>query len=93
MDEATPEQKAEGMKGWLKWKDKMGDNLIDIGTPLVGGQRLNKDGTSLQVSNGVAGYSILQANSMAEAKSLLMNHPHLQWTDGCKIEVYESIAM
>ena len=35
----------------------------------------------------------LEAADMEEAKSLLANHPHLKWVDGCAIEVHEAIKM
>jgi len=31
MESATPEQKAEGMKPWLAWKDSVGNKLVDFG--------------------------------------------------------------
>ena len=34
-----------------------------------------------------------QANDIDGAKALLANHPHLKWTDGCDIEVHETIPM
>ena len=93
MSKATPEQKEEGMKVWFAWKDSMGDNLIDFGTPLVGGQRIQTDGSVQTAANGVSGYSIIQAHNMDEAKTLLSSHPHLEWVDGCNIEVHECISM
>ena len=93
MGEATPEQKAEGMKPWLAWKDSVGDSLVDFGAPLVGGTRLLPDGSSEMSTKEVTGYSILQANDMEEAKSLLSGHPHLAWTGGCDIEVHECMEM
>lgn len=93
MATATPEQKAEGMKPWLAWKDSVGDKLVDFGAPLMTGQRLLPDGTTETSTKEVTGYSILQAADMDEAKSLLANHPHLAWTGGCDIEVHECIDM
>jgi len=93
MAEATPEQKAEGMKPWFDWKESVGDKLVDFGTPLMGGTRLLPDGSSEMSTKEVTGYSILQANDMNEAKSLLKNHPHLAWTGGCDIEVHECVEM
>ena len=93
MGEATPEQKAEGMKPWMAWKAKIGDKLVDFGTPLMGGTRLQPDGTSQMSTKEVSGYSILQANDLEEAKSLLSEHPHLAWNAGCDIEVHECVDM
>lgn len=93
MAQATPEQKQEGMKPWLAWKDAVGDGLVDFGAPLMGGKRLRPDGGAENSSKEVSGYSIIQANDMEEAQSLLQGHPHLAWTGGCDIEVHECVGM
>lgn len=93
MANATPEQKAEGMKPWMAWKETLGDKLVDLGTPLMGGVRLSPNGGAQASTKDVTGYSILQANDMEEAKSLLQGHPHLGWNEGCDIEVHETVAM
>ncbi len=36
MANATPEEREEGMKPWMAWAEKCGDQLVDLGTPLVG---------------------------------------------------------
>ncbi|PKL79165.1 MAG: hypothetical protein CVV25_08835 [Ignavibacteriae bacterium HGW-Ignavibacteriae-4] len=93
MADATEEQKMEGMKPWFDWKDKVGDKLVDFGSPLCGSSRLLPDGTSVPSTKEVTGYSIIQATDMDEAKTLLSSHPHLQWTGGCDIEVHECMQM
>ena len=93
MANATPEQKAEGMKPWMAWAEKCGSQLIDLGAPLVGGQELIPDGTSKASTKEVTGYSLLQADDMEGAKALLQGHPHLAWTGGCTIEVHETVPL
>jgi len=90
---STPEQMEEGMKPWMDWAEKCGSHLIDLGNPLTGGQKLFPDGKSENSQRQVCGYSILQANDMAEAKSLLDGHPHLQWRGDCEIEVHEVMPL
>jgi hypothetical protein len=90
---SSPADQAKGMEEWMKWAQKCGDKLIDLGSPLVGGQELNPGGQSKASDKGVAGYSILQASSMEEAKSLLQGHPHLDWNAECSIEVHESMPL
>ena len=92
MSNATPEDMQTGMDQWMAWAAKCGDSLVDFGTPLGGGQRMSKSGSSPSDMN-VTGYSILQAEGMAEAKALLEGHPHLQWIAGCEIEVHESMPV
>jgi len=93
MANATEEEKAEGMKPWMAWAEKCGSHLVDLGTPLFGGQQLKPDGTSTSSSREVTGYSMLEAANMDEAKSLLEGHPHLAGTGGCDIEVHEGIPL
>lgn len=93
MANATEEERAEGMKPWMAWAEKCGSQLVDLGTPLVGGQSLKPDGSSEPSNREVTGYSVLEADSMDEAKSLLEGHPHLAWTGGCDIEVHESVPL
>ena len=93
MANATPEQKVEGMKPWVAWAERCGDQLIDLGAPFFGGQKLRPDGTTQNSEREVSGYSILQAKDMAGARALLKGHPHLAWTGGCDIEVHECAPM
>lgn len=89
MPEMTPEQMQEGMKPWMEWAERCGDALVDLGTPLGAGQALTTAG-STDSDKGVAGYSILEADSMDEAKKLLENHPHMTWNAACSIELHEA---
>ncbi len=89
---ATPEEMQKGMEPWMAWAAKCGDQLVDMGSPLGGGQRLTASGSS-PTDSEVTGYSILEAEDMAGAKALLEGHPHLDWAEGCAIEVYESMPM
>jgi len=93
MATATPEQKEEGMKPWMAWKEQLGDKLLDLGTPLMGGSKLLPDGSVQQSQKEVTGYSVLKANDLEEAKSLLKGHPHLSWNEECDIEVHECVEL
>ena len=93
MAESTPEQKEEGMKVWYAWRDSLGDKLIDFGTPLMQGRRLEPNGSIKDSRSEVTGYSIFNAASKEEAESLLSSHPHLNWTDGVALEVHECIPL
>jgi hypothetical protein len=92
MSEASPEEMEKGMEAWMVWAKACGDGLVDLGTPLGNGYKISSTGSSAS-SRGVAGYSILQAESMDAAKQMLDGHPHLGWGAGCEIEVYESMPL
>lgn len=88
----TPEKHKEGMALWMAWAKKCGKKLVDLGSPLGKGVKLTSKGSSPSTKN-VAGYSILKASNMAEAKKLLKNHPHIKWNAACQIEVHEALPM
>jgi len=92
MKDMTPEDHKKGMEPWNVWMKKVGKGLVDMGAPLTNGQLVTKSGTTKSQSD-VAGYSILQAKNMNEATKLLQHHPHLEWAQGCKIEVFETKPM
>ena len=92
MATSKPEDMKEGMAAWMVWAEKCGDGLVDMGTPLGGGQMISQSGTSPS-EKGVVGYSILQAKDIAGAEAMLQGHPHLAWDEGCEIEVHGSLAL
>ena len=89
MATATPEEKAAGMKPWMDWKDAMGDNLVNMGSPLMPAENI-KGGSAKSTATG---YSIIQATDMTAAKAMLANHPHLQWSEKSAIEISECMSM
>ena len=93
MENMTAEQKAKGMEPWMKWNAKVGDQMVDFGAPCMGGQSLNPAGVWSASDKEVSGYTLVQANSLADAQSLFADHPHLSWAPGCSIELHECLAM
>ncbi len=83
----TPEQMQTVMAEWNAWAGKVGDRMIDFGTPLTGGIRVGPDGTAPS-DREVTGYSILQADDLDAAVDLARSHPHLTMPGGCEIEVH-----
>ena len=92
MSSSTPEDMQKGMEMWMAWARECGDGLVDMGTPLGGGQKVTASGVSPS-PNGVVGFSVLQAADMDGALSLIQGHPHLGWDAGCEIEVHESLPL
>lgn len=93
MASASKEEQAKGMEGWMKWAEKCGNKLVDMGAPLMNGQALSTDGKSQNSHKGVNGYSILQAENMKDAIALLQGHPHLASNAECSIEVHETMPI
>lgn len=89
---STPEEQQKGMEGWMIWAEKCGDHLIDMGAPLANGIALTTESSNISTKE-VTGYSVLQANDMKHAETLLQGHPHLGWNGACSIEVYETMPL
>lgn len=92
MQDASPDDMEAGMEAWMTWAQGCGDSLVDLGSPLGGGQKVTESGYSPS-DRGVTGYSMLQAEDMEAARALLQGHPHLGWAAGCEIEIHESLPL
>jgi hypothetical protein len=83
--DTTPEQMEAGMRAWQAWADRVSYALVDLGSPLAHTTHVGPGAAS---TDGVAGYSILQAGSADEVGTILEGHPHLKMP-GASIEVLE----
>ena len=90
---ANPEEMEKGMEAWMTWASLCGEHLVDLGNPLMNGERLQPESKSEKSTRGVCGYSILQANDLHHAKKLLIDHPHLAWSGACEIEIHEATPL
>jgi len=72
----TPEQAGTGYANVDgPGKKNVGDKLVELGILFMNGQKISHDGSVANSDKDVAGYSILQAENMDEAKSLLQGTP------------------
>ena len=92
VQDASPEEAKEAMEPWMAWAKNCRDGLVDLGTPLGGGQKVTRSGNSPSDRN-VTGYSILQAENIEAAQAMVKGHPHLQWAEGCEVEVHEAFPL
>ena len=88
-----PEQMEAIMGEWMAWGGKVGDGMIDFGTPLAGGVRVSPGGATSASTREVSGYSIIEAEDMEAALNLAKDHPHLNMPGGCEIEVHECLPV
>ena len=86
--DADPAEMKAGMEAWMAWFARCGDQLVDMGTQLSGGRRLTASESAPSQRNVVC-YSIVQAESMEAAETLLADHPHLAWSPDCEVEVHQ----
>lgn len=86
----TEKPTKEGMDAWMNWFKTIGENMVDIGTPLGGGKEVSSNGAKdITPEMGlVGGYSIVNAADMDSA---------IEFAKGCPgkdgIRVYESLPM
>ena len=85
----SPEEMEAVMGQWNDWATRVGDGMVDFGTPLADGVRVTPDGTSPS-ERQVVGYSLIEAADQNAALDLAKNHPHLNMPGGCEIEIHES---
>lgn len=88
----SPADQAKGMEGWMRWAERTGKKLLDLGAPLVNGQRLGYDGATANSNKDVTGYSVIEAETMDDAKAILKGHPHLLHPEA-SIEVHETMPI
>lgn len=93
MANATKEQKEAGMAAWMDWKAKSGGAIVDFGAPLMGGTAIDASGGKSQSKKEVSGYSVVQAQDVAQAHALFNNHPHLSWHASATIEIHDFVEM
>ena len=89
----TPEQREKGMKTWFAWNENCGSAIVDLGAPLMAGQKLNDKGGWNAIDTSVSGYSIIQGKDLEAVQALFVNHPHLSWAPGTSIEIHEFAPM
>ena len=74
--------------GWPAWFDKLGDRLVDRGSPLANGAALHADGSTSGSATQLNGYSVIEAEDTNEALGLVKDRPYLAQGRGYSIEAY-----
>lgn len=93
MEEFTPEQSDQQMQAWGAWMGKVGDALVDMGTPYGARAAVRADGTTGEPSR-LNGYSIVEATDIETATSLCEGHPFLSdGRDVFSVEVFELVPV
>jgi len=74
--------------GWPEWFQKVGDNLVDKGSPMMHGLTVRPSNASESVAP-FNGYSIIQAEDSDAATALAAQHPYVALGDQYRIEMFE----
>jgi hypothetical protein len=87
----SPEEQEASMNEWMGWFGSLGSAVTDMGNPFVNSTALESDGMRSDVTSGLSGYSIIEAESLDDAANLVAKCPVL--TSGGSLEVYEALLM
>src|SRR5262249_25237827 len=75
-------------EAWPAWFAKLGDRLVDRGSPLANRVVVRADGSTVTGAVRVNGYSIIQAEDADEALRHVESHPYLPAGPEYSVEVY-----
>jgi hypothetical protein len=93
MSDATPEEGAERAAAFGAWMDKVGGALADVGCPFGSSASVRDDGNE-GTAGDLIGYTIIEADDLASAKTLTEGLPFLSNNDGkCAVEIFELLPM
>ncbi|HEU0238218.1 MAG TPA: hypothetical protein VKB59_19980 [Micromonosporaceae bacterium] len=87
----TPEDQEKAMQEWGAWFGKLGAAVKDMGNPFGASATVSGSGSTGHGTSHAGGYSIVEADSLEDAKTKAIGCPVL--TGGGAVEVYEAIPM
>ncbi len=75
---------------WPAWFSRVGDQLVDRGSPMDHGLALRGDEATSDSAADLNGYSIIQAENINEVISVVKDHPYLSLGNGeYSVEIFE----
>jgi hypothetical protein len=88
----TEEAGAAVMAAWGAWLGGLGDAVVDPGNPFGASAGISSDGSVSDAgATKLTGYSIVKADSLSAATTLVKDCPAL--SSGGSVDVYETIDM
>ena len=82
------EKEKQGMAAWHQWALKNEAAIVDNGGPLGKTKRATAEGIA-DISNHMAAYTIVRAESQEAAARMFQDHPHFSIFPGDGVEVME----
>jgi hypothetical protein len=76
-------------EGWPEWFSRIGEALVDVGSPMKTGVVLRADGSTSDEAAPLRGYGLIQAESSDQALELLRDHPLFAAGPEYTIEMFE----
>ena len=93
LDEKTRKEREQaGMAAWVKWGAENAKSIVVNGSPVGKTKRIGPDGIS-DITNNIAAYVVVQAESYDAAAKLFVNHPHFAIFPGEAVEVMECLPI
>lgn len=86
----NPQDRAVQMTKWKAWAERLGDRMVDRGTPLGQGRLVKADGVSERGQEHLTGFSIVLADNIEAAIEIAQQCPFLEIG---KIELAEVMEM
>jgi hypothetical protein len=74
---ATPAEQEKAMQEWGAWFATLGDSVTDTGNPFGASATVGPDGAAEGGASRVAGYSIVEADSLEDASAKAKGCPEL----------------
>jgi hypothetical protein len=92
----APDERAqrerEGMAAWQEWGKRNDASIVENGGPLGKTKRVTRSGIA-DVSNNLAAYTVVRAESHDAAAKLFEGHPHFTLFPGDGVEVMEVLPI
>jgi len=88
----SKEAEAAGMKAWGDWMAKNAAAVVEGGGPLGKTKKVSKSGVS-DISNAVAAYVVVQAETHEAAARMFEGHPHFSIFPGDSVEIMEQLPI
>ncbi|MFC1640724.1 hypothetical protein ACFL2D_01595 [Patescibacteria group bacterium] len=82
------EEMMKGMQQWMEWFKENDDSVVDMGSPIMNGKMVTKSDHG-ESDNLYMSQSVFQAEDLESARKVVETHPHLDWDENAKIEIFE----
>jgi hypothetical protein len=93
LDAGTRAQRErDGMAAWNRWGEDHREAIVDNGAPLGKTKRVTCDGIA-DIRNPMAAYTLVRAETHADAAKLFEGHPHFAIFPGDGVEVMECLPI
>jgi len=88
---ASPEAQQQMMAAFQAWVASTGDHMVDPGAPLGPSKVVTSDGaTDGQAGGSLGGYTLISADSLDEAVSVVKSHPFIG--RGGTLQISEAVS-